>query len=209
MLIDAVLTEVLLSESNDKLKGFCEVKGDWEGTEVSYTGNVDYMFGTSEMPVAKVPDTFVLVVEAKKEWPDSAVPQVLCEAGCLLKKRLAAGKNTPVFAVLTNGTLFRFFAIDTDGVVYASTMKVLEIGEDGTYKTSTSLTLILRWINWFMTSIQSVSRRASSEDLTNTMITESLAKLRSCFGPKVPIHIKKAKMEKQHCLIKIEISSQL
>lgn len=191
MLIDAVLTEVLLSESNDKLKGYCEVKGNWEGTELSYTGDVDYMFGSSQLPVAKVTDTFVLVVEAKKEWHDSAVPQILCEAGCLLKKRLAAGKNTPVFAVLTNGTDFRFFAIDTDGVVYASTKKMLEIGEDGTYKTSTSLTEIRRWINWFMTSIKSVSPRAPSKDLTNTMIAESLTKLRRCFGPKVPIHNKK------------------
>ena len=38
----------------------------------------------------------------------------------LVKKRLAAGKNTPVFAALTNGLLLRFFAIDTDDMVYAS-----------------------------------------------------------------------------------------
>jgi hypothetical protein len=124
------------------------------------------------------------------------VPQVLAEAGCLLKKRLAAGKKTPVFAVLTNGTDFRFFAIDTDGVVYASEKETLKLGNDGTYKTSTSLTEILRWINWFITAIKSVSTRASSEDLTNTMIADSLTKLRSCFGPKVPIHNKKVEIEK-------------
>ena len=65
-------------------------------------------------------DSFLLVVEAKYEWPAKSVAQTLVEAGCLLKKRLAAGKNTPVFAVLTNGLLFRFFAIDTDGTVYSS-----------------------------------------------------------------------------------------
>ena len=101
-----------------------------------------------------------------------------------------------MFAILTNGTDFRFFAIDIDSVVYASTKKTLEIGHDGTYKTSTSLTEILRWINWFMTAIKSVSPRASSEDLTNTMIDDSLTKLRTCFGAKVPIQNKKAKMEK-------------
>ncbi|EGF79446.1 hypothetical protein BATDEDRAFT_25793 [Batrachochytrium dendrobatidis JAM81] len=125
-----------------------------------------------------------------------AVPQVLAKAGCLLKKRLAAGKNTPVLAVLTNGTDFRFFAIDIDGIVYASTIHLLEIGMDRTYKTSTSLSEILRWFTWFMTAIKSVSPRASSEDLTDTMTADSLTRLRSCFEPKVPIQNKKAKIEK-------------
>ncbi|KAK5669306.1 hypothetical protein QVD99_003706 [Batrachochytrium dendrobatidis] len=176
--------------------GFCEVKNDWEGKEFGYTGDVDYMLESSDTKTVDTMDSFLLVVGAKKEWPDSAVPQILCEAGCLLKKRLAAGKNTPVLAVLTNGTDFRFFAIDTDGVVYASTKKMLELGQDGTYKTSTSLSEILRWFTWFMTAIKSVSPRASSEDLTDTMIADSLTQLRECFGPKFPIQNKKAKIEK-------------
>ena len=73
---------------------------------------------------------------SKEGMADSAIPQVIAEAGCLLKKRLAAGKKTRVFAVLTNGLLFRFFAIDIKGVVYASGQKVLEPGEDGTYNSS-------------------------------------------------------------------------
>jgi hypothetical protein len=141
-------------------------------------------------------DSFLLVVEAKKEWPDSAVPQALCEAGCLLKKRLAAGKKTPVFGVLTNGLLFRFFAIDTDGVVYASKTRLLEIGEDGTYNSSTSLSEILRWFTWFMTSMKSFSPRASSEDLTAEKIDDSLVQLRSCFGLKTAISTKKLKIQK-------------
>ncbi|KAJ3252547.1 hypothetical protein HK103_001399 [Boothiomyces macroporosus] len=126
IVIDAILTEVLLSETNDNL-GFCGVENDWEGTGFGYTGDVDYMFGSSKTKSVDNMDSFLLVLEAKKEWPDSAVPQVLCEAGCLLRKRLAAGKNTPVFAVLTNGLLFCFFAIDTDGVVYASDIELLKL----------------------------------------------------------------------------------
>ncbi|KAJ8323856.1 hypothetical protein O5D80_007736 [Batrachochytrium dendrobatidis] len=67
---------------------------------------------------------------------------------------------------------------------------------DRTYKTSTSLSEILRWFTWFMTAIKSVSPRASSEDLTDTMTADSLTRLRSCFEPKVPIQNKKAKIEK-------------
>ena len=141
-------------------------------------------------------DSFLLVVQAKKEWPDSAIPQVLAEAGCLLKKRLAAGKNTPVFAALTNGTDFKFFAIDTNSVVYDSGKKVLEPGEDGTYNSSTSLSEILRWLNWFMTVIKSISPRASSENLSDQKIDESLTRVRNCFGPKNPISSKKIKTQK-------------
>jgi hypothetical protein len=196
IVIDAILTEVLLNESNEQLLGFCEVKNDWDGPGFGYTGDVDYMFGTSKTKSVDTMDSFLLVVEAKKEWPDSAIPQVLAEAGCLLKKRLAAGKNTPVFAVLTNGLLFRFFAIDTDGVVYSSGQKVLEPGEDGTYNSSSSLTDILRWLTWFMVAIKSVSPRASTEDLTSEKIEDSLNQLRNCFGPKNPIHSKKIKIKK-------------
>jgi hypothetical protein len=195
-LIDAILLEVLKSEFNDSLHQFCKVNNDWEGPGFGYSGNVDYMLGSSRTKTVDTMDSFLLVVEAKKEWPDSAVPQALCEAGCLLKKRLAAGKKTPVFGVLTNGTDFRFFAIDIDGVVYASGKKVLELGEDGTYKSSSSLSEILRWFTWFMTAIKSISPRASSEDLTVEKIEDSLTQLRNCFGPKNPISSKKIKIQK-------------
>jgi len=196
IVIDAILTEVLLNESNEQLLGFCEVNNDWEGPGFGYTGNVDYMFGSSKTKSVETMDSFLLVVEAKKEWPDSAIPQVICEAGCLLKKRLAAGKDTPVFAVLTNGLLFRFFAIDTNGVVYSSEAELLKIGPDGTYNSSTSLSEILRWFTWFMTSIKSFSPRASSEDLTAEKIEDSLVQLRSCFGLKTAMSTKKLKIQK-------------
>jgi hypothetical protein len=167
----------------------------WEGTGFGYTGDVDYMFWSSKTKSVDTMDSFLLVVEAKKEWPDSAIPQVLCEAGCLLKKRIAAGKNTPVFAVLANGLFFRIFAIDTDGMVYASKTRLLEIGEDGAYNSSTSLSEILRWFTWFMTSIKAFSPRASSEDLTAEKIGDSLTQLRSCFGPMNPISSKKLKIQ--------------
>jgi len=184
MLIDAILIEVLKSEFNNNLYGFCDVKNDWEGPGFGYTGDVDYMFGSSKTKSVDTMDSFLLVVEAKKEWPDSAIPQVLAEAGCLLKKRLAAGKETPVFAVLTNGLSFRFFAIDTDGVVYASETHLLKLGEDETYKSSTTLSEILRWFTWFMVAAKSISPRASREDLTTEKINDSLIQLRNCVGPK-------------------------
>ena len=104
-MIDAILTEVLLSESNDQLLGFCEVKNDWEGTGFGYTGDVDYMFGSSRTKSVESLDSFLLVVEAKFEWPEFG--QTLGEAGWLLlekrhyllKRRLAAGKKILVFEI--------------------------------------------------------------------------------------------------------------
>ena len=101
-----------------------------------------------------------------------------------------------MLAVLTNGSLFRFFAIDTDGVVYASGQKILEPGDDGTYDSSTSLTDILRWFTWFMVAIKSVSPSASNEDLTPENVENSLTQLRKCFGPKYPISSKKIRIQK-------------
>ncbi len=89
---------------------------------------------------------------------------------------------------------FVFLRFDTDGVVYASNKSyLLELGEDGFYNSSTSLSEILRWFTWFMTAI---SPRASSEILTAEKIEDSLTLLRkNCFG-KNPIPSKKIKIQK-------------
>ena len=141
---------------------------------------MDYMLGSSKFYSVKSMNTFLMVVEAKKEWPDSAVPQIVCEAGCLLKKRVAAGKNTPVFGILTNGSFFRFFAVDINWVVYASGLKLLEVGKDD-YTTSESLREILRWITWLMSIVKTISPRASTEDLTKNDIDGALTGVRRCF----------------------------
>ena len=59
-------------------------------------------------------------------------------------------------------------------------MKILKLGEDDTYNTSDSLSSILRWITWFITSIKSITY---NEDLTET-VENSLKKLTDCFGLK-------------------------
>ena len=125
-------------------------------------------------------DSHILVAEAKSEWPRSAVPQIVAQAGCLLKRRLETGRETPVFAVLSNGHFFRFFAIHTDAVVYSSTDFVLQRGEDNSYQSSTFLHEILRWMHWMISTYESVSPRASS-DSSPQDIDRALAEIRSCF----------------------------
>ncbi|KAK5670581.1 hypothetical protein QVD99_002367 [Batrachochytrium dendrobatidis] len=66
IVIDAILTEVLVIEANDNLMGFCEVKNDWEGTGFGYTGDVDYMFGSSDTKSVDTMDSFLWWWEAKE-----------------------------------------------------------------------------------------------------------------------------------------------
>jgi hypothetical protein len=100
--IDAIIAKAIAT-SGVEFRTYCEVKNDWSGRGYAYKGNVDYMIGAGG-------DSSLLVVEAKKELPDSAVAQVLAEAGCLPKNRDLNGKCTPVFAVLTNAVFFQCFA---------------------------------------------------------------------------------------------------
>jgi hypothetical protein len=152
--IDAIIAEAIVTSGMD-FKTYCEVKNDWSGQGFSYKGNVDYMIGAGG-------ESFLMVVEAKKEWPDSAVAQVLAEAGCLLKNRELNGKSTPVFAVLTNSVFFQFFVIDTNSVVFTSGVpSSLSTAEDGSYKSSASLAQILRWMNWFIKSMEEISPPSS------------------------------------------------
>lgn len=128
--IDAILANAIYAHRN-KLHAFGEVDNSWKGSEVEYSGTVDYMIGSGlyEDSTASDIDSFILAVDAKLDWPIDALAQVLAEAGCLLRNRLAVGKKTPVFAILTNSKFFKFFAIDIDGTVYSSGPEIVLQGE--------------------------------------------------------------------------------
>ena len=172
--IDAIIAEAIAT-SGVEFRTYCEVKNDWSGQGFSYQGNVDYMIGEGG-------ESFLLVDEAKKEWPDSAVAQVLAEAGCLLRNRELDGKSTPVFAVLTNAVFFQFFAIDTNSVVFTSGVPI-PLRKDGSYKTSTSLVQILRWLNWFIKSMADVSPPSSQTDAAarGGLVKQAVSELSKCF----------------------------
>lgn len=97
---------------------------------------------------------------------------------------MAAGKNTPVFAVLTNAKFFQFFAIDTNDVVYSSGGNpiVLGPGADGEWASSKSLVEILRWLQWFVDCMKSISPRVSCQDISDSE-QDALGLILQCFGP--------------------------
>ena len=184
MIINAILTEVILNGLGAHLRGYCEVNNDLEFSNgVKYTGFTDYMIGTGLEP--RSVDTLVLVVKAKGAWLPSAIfPQVICEAGCLLKRRIQAGKETPVFAILTNGENFQFFALDVDSKVYSSGQIVLDRGSSGSFADSPSLIEILRWCYWFVSCMNAVSPRVAGMDLDQVEINSACELVRACFGRK-------------------------
>ena len=181
--IDAILLEVLESNVDETLKAFCEVKNDWTGSGFGYRGNVDYMIGSARSRSHATEDAFILVTQAGNEWPDEAVFQVLAEAGCLLEHRLGVNKNTPVFACLSNGKFLTFYAIDLDMTVYSSGPEIrLNSGPSRTFKDSSELADILRWFNWIVATIKTISPRASLLDISAS-VDDSIIKLQKCFGP--------------------------
>ncbi|KAJ3259331.1 hypothetical protein HK103_002529 [Boothiomyces macroporosus] len=184
--IDAIFACALRSHANgqkSKLRAFGEVNNSCETAGVSYRGFVDYMIGSGQFkdsPASKI-DSFIIAVEAKREWPDQAVAQVITEAGCLLKNRLKAGKKTPVFAILTNSRFFKFYAIDIKGVVYSSGSEI-KLVKGKSWESSKSLKLIWKWLYWFFNSMKLISPRCSTTELSDERINENIEAISKHFG---------------------------
>jgi hypothetical protein len=182
--INMILCEALQTQQNEdiNLGVFCEVKNDWTGTGFSYSGNVDYMIGSGSMLGPSHVDSCLLAVEAKREWPDTGIAQVLAEAGCLQQNRILKGLTTPVFAMLTNATLFQFFAIDTNSTVYSSGVPlILDYADDGTYQTSTNLPKILHWLRWFISCMRLTSPRCSPALMPQGTVARNIRSVQNCF----------------------------
>ncbi len=151
ILIDAIVTDVLRS-TKGRLTGYCNVNNDYETSRVAYSGNVDYLLGFwEETNAAGRLDAKVLVVQAASHCPDHAIAQVICHAGCLLRRRVALyDKKTPVYAVLTIGYgMFQFLLLDVDGTAYSSRMHMLFGDNAGGFKANVSV--VMRWFQWFLT----------------------------------------------------------
>ncbi len=151
ILTNLILTDVLRSVKG-RLSGCCNVSNDYEADGVAYSGDVDYLIGSWERTdTSRILDANVLVVRAESDWPDPPIAHVICHAGCLLKRRLALGKKTPVYAVMATGSgLFEFILLDVDGTVYNSRVHYLHDNNDGGFRANVSV--VLRWIQWFLTS---------------------------------------------------------
>ncbi|KAI8823070.1 uncharacterized protein EV422DRAFT_523234 [Fimicolochytrium jonesii] len=160
-MLDSVDVEPPESGSTAPLRVFSEVEIKWSGACKGVTGNVDYLFGHADADDVEegMKDSFLIAVEAKKEWPDSAVRQAIAEGGVLLRYRQKNNKTGPVFVVLTNATFWVFYCIDNNGVVYSSGPEIV-FGE-------TTLPMILRWLRWFVMAAAVTSPRASTVDMTD------------------------------------------
>jgi len=109
-LIDAYLLEVLSNKKDEHgntlypYKIWCEVK--METDEVQ--GILDYA-GTIQSVAPTRP--YLLVLEAKVEWPMNAYCQLLAEMYAILKNN---ENSLPIYGVLSNGSDWQFFKLDTD-----------------------------------------------------------------------------------------------
>ncbi|KAJ3051433.1 hypothetical protein HK097_007553 [Rhizophlyctis rosea] len=143
-------------EGKGPLRVFTDVDLKWQGSTMAVSGTVDYLLGHIETDDAEeeIKDSYFIVVEAKKEWPEDAFVQAIAAGGALLRRRQASaktGKNGGVFVVLTNATMWNFYYIDKEGVVYCS----------GDPITAAHTGLILTWLTFFLKGTAAISPRAS------------------------------------------------
>jgi hypothetical protein len=98
------------------------------------------MFGSLKTKSVDTMDSFLLVVEAKKKWPNNAIPQVLCEAGCLLKKGWLLERILMclLFSPIGQTIVFLLLTLIVLCILLKKSPKV------GTYNSNISLSEILR-----------------------------------------------------------------
>ena len=179
--IDSILASAVHSPDK-KLRVFCEVQNDWTGPGFYLRGSVDYMIGSGHTLGSTEVDSCLLCVQAKKEWPDSGIAQILAEMGCLQKNRLSKGKNSSVFGILTNGAMYQIFAIDMNSRVYCSgTPMLLRPEADGNYAASGPLAEILRWVMWLCSTMKTISPGCSPVMVLQDAINAAVAQLETCF----------------------------
>ena len=139
LLVQAILMAAL-DYSHGQLSLSLQSRLDAETARAVYQGRADYKRG---------------IVDEKAIW------QTLAKAACLQRKRKEEGKDTPVFAVLTNVLSFRFFIIDTDSRVMASYPRLLDLLTGTPFRPNSTLIEIMKWFSWFITSIMQMPSRAS------------------------------------------------
>jgi len=151
----------------------------WSNDSWKYAGVADYIIG----PDASASN--LIVAEAKKGWHFEDKFQLIGQLGCLLRSRMDAGKNTPVFGLLTNGERFKFIAIDTDLVVRSTyTISLTWSSQHVHEKSENGLKEILTMIKWIVSSTSRISPTCSAVHLKTRNISKSLRSMRSCFGVK-------------------------
>ena len=176
-IISLFLTEAFTQVGSDLLCIFPQVEESWEGGKYIFRGVLHYAIATEDQA------SQMFVVEVKAVWGSKISQwQLLAEAGCILKNRLAKGRKTPVMAVLTDGSHFQFFAIDErDLTVYASRVIFLDYRSMTDLSSYSELGEVARWLNWFLNVIISISPRSSPIEFSYQKKRSRLAELRRCF----------------------------
>ena len=157
--VSAIIAEAIeLSHSDLKILTEEPLEAEFHFTtgNVILSGKADYMIVDDNQ------DSRLVVVESGRDWPEKVVFQTLAEAACLMRKRFAENKFTPVFAILTNSEFYRFFALDIDNTVYASRKRYFDLYTLN-IESDNNLREILTWLVWIFTSIN--SRRSSETDI--------------------------------------------
>jgi hypothetical protein len=90
-----------------------------------------------------------------------------------------------VFAVLTDGTRYRFFVIDErDRAAYSSVEYTVDQRRFSDLRNNPDLIEILSIISWFIDIITAISPRSSPDELDEEISQKRLVEIRKCFRPR-------------------------
>ena len=171
------LKDALISFGNRHLHIVPQSRERFKNEDHVFSGIVDYSIGTKDLV------SQLLVIEVKAGMDrEAAETQLLVLAGCVLRRRLAETKATPVFAVLTDGAFFQFYAIDNrDSTVYSSRVIYLDYRANPDFASYGDLKEVVTWFRWFLTLITAVSPRSSPPQIILDGSQDSLEALRRDF----------------------------
>jgi hypothetical protein len=159
ILIGALLRFLLYQKSDFTLRSNASLS--WRGARDRFIGSCEVLIGPSNFSIHY--NMIISFPPQEKSFSEST-SYVLTQAACLLKNRLAKGQGfkVPTLAVLTNCTDFRFFVVDTDGLVFGSRIFQLTLSNEPERDLISSpcaeeWQLILMYFQWFLELSQKFS----------------------------------------------------
>lgn len=146
-IVEAFITEVLDHANDEMLHVLRNVENVATDNNWEYYGHTDILICRSTKRAIDSRNVCLVMMEVSGDW-DGAIPELICQVGCWKAQRSDIFDDMPIFAILTNGHSFQFFAMD-QSVLYFNG-RSLEIPRLNDPLAIEKLGEILRWACWFL-----------------------------------------------------------
>lgn len=162
-LIDAFVSELLNLERNPGLRGAGDIGNGMEFENLQYSGTIDYVICRStSIAELNAEDLCFLIMTMRTDW-QASIPEILGHAGCVMRRRQAAGLNSLIFFVLSDGMSFQFFVMDSSGRTFTRPRLMVNLDTIREPAQTQVLSQILAWLSWFLLAAHATMSRTQDE----------------------------------------------